>query len=81
MFAGLPAEHVEDVEEGDAAEGEVAPLVAGADEGASEAGDDHDFVDEDDEEDRGPGHAGGEEQVGEKERGGDDPVDVSKLES
>lgn len=81
VFAGLPAEHVEDVEEGDAAEGEVAPLVAGADEGASEAGDDHDFVDEDDEEDRGPGHAGGEEQVGEKERGGDDPVDVSKLES
>jgi hypothetical protein len=80
VAARFPAEHVEDVEEGDAAEGEVAPLVAGADESAGETGDDHDFVDEDDEEDRGPGHAGGEEQVGEKQRGGDDPVNVSEVE-
>jgi hypothetical protein len=80
VLARFPAEHVEDVEEGDAAEDEVAPLVAGADEGAGETGDDHDFVDEDDEEDRGPRHAGGKEQVGEKQRGGDDPVDVSEVE-
>ena len=81
MLASFPNKLVNDVEQSGAAKSEVAPLVAGADEGAGETGDNHDFVDEDDEEDRGPGHAGGEEQVGEKERGGDDPVDVSKLES
>jgi len=79
VAASLPAEHVEDVEEGDAAENEVSPLVAGADEGAGETGDDHDLVDKDDEEDRGPRHASSEEQVGEKQRGGDDPVDVSEA--
>ena len=76
MATGLPAEHVEDVDQGNAAKGEVAPLVAGADKSAGETGDNHDLVNEDDEEDRGPGHAGSEEQVCEQQRGGNDPVDV-----
>ena len=71
---------VEDVEEGCAAEGEVAPLVARLHEGTDEAGDDHDPVGEADEEDGGPGHAGCEEEVQEEEGRRDEPVDVSDVE-
>lgn len=40
MQAGLPDELVDDVDEGDAAEDEVAPLVGGDDEGTDETGND-----------------------------------------
>jgi hypothetical protein len=49
-------------EEGRAAEGEVAPFVGGLDEGAAEASDDNDLVDED-----GVGDCGGWEGAGQEE--------------
>lgn len=79
VLAGLPDEHVEDVEESDAAKGEVSPLVGGRGECSDETGDDHDLVDENYEEGGGPWHPRGEEQVHEKQRGSDDPVDVSDV--
>jgi hypothetical protein len=81
VLAGFPGEHVEDVEERDAAESEVAPLVAGPDERAGKTGDDHDPINQDDVEDRGPGHAGSEQQVGEQQRSGDEPIDVTHCRS
>ena len=76
VLARLPDEHVDDPGERDAAEGEVAPLVRADDEGADEAGDDHDLVDEDGVHDGGPGQGGGQEEVEEEEGGGDDPVHI-----
>ena len=49
-------------------------LVIRDDQGADQTSDDHDLVDEDCVEYSGPWHAGGQEQVHEQERGGDDPV-------
>lgn len=69
----------EDVEHGDAAHGVVAPLVGGLDEGADQTGDDHDQVEEDGDKDGGEGKAGDEEDLEEKERSGDGPVDVASV--
>jgi len=80
VLASFPGKLVDDVEQSSAAKGEVSPLVASADESTSKASDDHDLIDEDGEENRGPGHAGGEKQVGEQEGSGDDPVDVANIE-
>jgi len=52
-----------DEEESRTAEYEVAPLVAGDDEGADETGDDHDFVHEDGVEDGGPWETSSEKNV------------------
>jgi hypothetical protein len=64
MLASFPNKHIDDVAECDAAEDKVAPLVASPDEWASETGNDHDPVNEDDVVDRRPGHASSEKQVG-----------------
>ena len=79
VLASFPGELVDDVEQRSAAKRKVAPLVAGSDEGACETSDDHDLVNEDSEENGRPGHASGEEQVGEQKRSGDDPVDVANC--
>ena len=79
VLASFPNKLVDDVEQRGAAEGEIAPLVAGSDESAGKTSDDHDLVDEDSEENGRPGHAGGEKQVGEQKRSGDDPVDVANC--
>lgn len=71
--ASFEDEHVKDVEEGNVAENEVWPLVAGRDDSTDKTGDDHDLVDENGVENRGPWHAGGQEQVHEEKRSGDDP--------
>lgn len=80
MGASFEDEHVEDVEEGDTAENEVWPLVAGGDESTNETSDDHDLVNEDGVENGGPWHAGGQEQVHEEKGSSDDPVNVSDVE-
>jgi hypothetical protein len=77
VLASFPGEHVDDVGERKAAEGEVAPLITGPDECANKTSDDHDPVNQDDVKDRWPGHAGSEKQVGEQQRSGDKPVDVA----
>ena len=80
VLTGLESEHIDDETEGGAAEDEVSPLVARADESASQTGDDHDLVDKNDIHDSRPRHAGSEEQVHEQERGSDEPVDVAHIE-
>jgi len=79
VLASFPGEHVDDVAESEAAEGEVTPLVAGPNECAGETSDNHDPVNQDDVEDRRPGHASGEKQVGEQQRSGDEPVNVANC--
>ena len=64
---------VEHGQEGGEAEGEVAPLVARADEGADEAAHDDDLDEEDGEEDDGPRHGGGQEQQEQRQRSRDEP--------
>jgi hypothetical protein len=80
VAATLPDENPDDVEESNAAKDEVAPLVGAADEGTNKTSNDHDFIDENDEEKSGPRHCGGQHQVEEKERGGDEPIDVADVE-
>lgn len=80
VAAGLPDQDVENVEESDAAKDEVSPLVARGDEGTDESSDDHDLVYKDNVENSGCGERSSEQQVEQKERGGDDPVDVADVE-
>jgi hypothetical protein len=80
VTAALPNEDPDDVEESKAAEGEVTPLVGATDESTNETSDNHDFIDENDEEDSGPGKGGGQHQVEEKQRGSDEPIDVADVE-
>lgn len=61
--AGLEDEDEPNVEEGNAAEDKVAPLIARVDESTNEACNDHDFVEKQGPEDRWPRQARGEEQV------------------
>ena len=77
--ARLPDQLVNDVDEGEVAESEVSPLVLGGDECADKTGDDHNLINNDGPKDGGPWHASGEHEVGEKQRGGDDPVDVTDV--
>ena len=77
VLPSFPCKLVDDVEQSSATKGEVSPLVAGANESASKTSDDHNLIDEDGEENRRPGHASGEKQVGEQKGSGNDPVDVA----
>lgn len=79
VSASLPDEDVNDPEKGGATESEVAPLISRLDESTSQAGDDHDFVNQDQEKGCGPWHASGKEQVHQQQRGGDDPIDVPLI--
>lgn len=79
MLASFPGKLVDDVEQSSATEGEVSPLVAGANESTSKTSDNHDLIDEDGEENRRPGHASSEQQVGEQKGSGNDPVDVANC--
>jgi hypothetical protein len=71
--ACLPHKNVHDVRERSASESEVTPLVAGADESANQAGDDHDFVYQNDPQHCRPWQSCSQEQVHEEKRCGDDP--------
>jgi hypothetical protein len=77
--AGLDEKHPPNVDEGCAAECEVAPLVARRGERADQASNDHDQVHEDDHEDLRERQAGVEEQLEEEERGRNRPVDVAGV--
>lgn len=72
-------EFVDDEEQRGGAKGPVAPFVRGARKGADQPRDDHDLVGEDRDQERGPWHAGGEEQVREQQRRGDEPVNVAHV--
>jgi len=80
VTAALPDKDPNNVEESSATEGEVTPLVGATDKSTNETSDNHDFIDENDEEDSGPGKSGGQHQVKKKERGGDEPIDVADVE-
>lgn len=69
----------EDVEHGNAAHGVVAPFVGRLDQSTNETSDDHNQVKEDGDEDGREGKAGNEENLEEKERGGDGPVNVTSV--
>jgi len=80
VTAALPDKDPDNVEESSAAEGKVAPLVRATDESTDETSDNHDFIDENDKEDSGPGKSGSQHQVKKKERSGDEPIDVADIE-
>jgi len=80
VTAALPDKDPNNVEESSAAEGEVTPLVGTTDESTNKTGDNHDFINENDEEDSRPGKSGGQHQVEKKERSGDEPIDVADIE-
>ena len=52
---------------------QVSYLVARRDQGANETGDDHDFINQDGVEDRGPWQTSSQEDIHEQQRCGDDP--------
>lgn len=81
VLAGGHGELPHDEKEGSTAEGIVTPLVAGLDQSANEASDDHDFVDKHKHEDRRPGHSSSEQQVQQEQRGGDNPINVASIEN
>lgn len=80
MAAGLPSEDINDINQGSAAEGEVSPLVRTLDKSANKTGNDHDPVDEDNKEESRPWHGGSQQKIHEKERGGDEPINVADIE-
>lgn len=80
VTASLPDKNPDNVEEGSAAEGKVAPLVRAADESTNETSDNHNLIDQDDEEKSGPRHGGGQQEIHQEERSGDEPVDVADVE-
>ena len=71
---------VEDVEEGEHAEGPVAPLVGRLGEGANETSDDHDLIGQNGDENGGSRDASGQEEVEQEKRGGDKPVEIAYVE-
>jgi hypothetical protein len=58
---------------------EESPLVATLDKGANESSNNHDLVDDDDPQERGPRHASGEQQVEQKKGRCNEPVNVSHV--
>lgn len=80
MLEGSEAEVVQDVEQCEHGKGKVTPLVRTVDQCADQSGDDHNFVNENDEENGRDGSASGEKKVQKEQRGSDDPVNVSNVE-
>ena len=80
VLAADACQHIDDVKEGGITEGEISPLVGSAGQSANKTGYDHDLVDEDSDENRGPREAGGQEEVKEQQRRSDNPVDVADVE-
>jgi hypothetical protein len=80
VCATLDNDAVRNKEERNGTEGKETPLVGRLDESTDKTGDDHDLVDEDDVENGRAGQTAGEEQVGQKKRCGDEPVDVADIE-
>lgn len=78
--AGDQSQDVDNVEEGEHAEGPVTPLVGCAGKSTNQTGDDHDLISDDSDENGGPWDTGGQEEVEEQERRGDEPVDVANVE-
>lgn len=76
----LPGEHVDNVEESNAAKDEVWPLVDALDKSTHQTSDNHNFVDKNNPEDGRPWHTSSEQQVHEQQRRGDEPVNVSSIE-
>src|SRR5690242_5208285 len=58
---------------------EIGPLVPANDERTDKTSDDHDLVDEDGPENRGPWHASSEQQVQKQEWCRDEPINVSNI--
>jgi hypothetical protein len=54
-------------------------LVRRRDQSANQAGDDHDFIEEDEGDDVGQRKTGGEDEFQQESRGGDNPIDVSDI--
>lgn len=73
MFACLPDQDVNNVEERDAAKDKVSPLVTGGDQSSDQTSNDHDLVDENDEENAWPRHGRSQHQIGQEQRCSDDP--------
>lgn len=80
VAAAINGKLVGDEEEGGCAEGKVSPLVGGLGQGADQAADDHNLVGEDSDQDGGPGESRRQEEVREKQRSRDEPVDVPDVE-
>lgn len=76
----LEDKQISNPKEGNAAKGEVSPFVRGPDESTNESGYDHNLVDQDSPENGRPWHAGGEEEVHEEERSGDEPGTLARVE-
>lgn len=74
VFAGRESQFPHDVEHGGTSKGVEAPFIAGFDQGTDQAGHDHDFVQQADPEDGGPGHASGQQQIHEQHWRGDEPL-------
>jgi len=74
-----PQKDEPDVDESGASESKVTPLVRADDETSDETSDDHDKVKEDQGDDVREGQSGGEDQLEQEARGGNDPVDVPHV--
>ena len=80
MTACLPSEHVGDICQCSAAEGEVAPLVRRADQSPNEASHNHQLVNKNNPENGWPWHASREQKVHEQQWCSNEPIDVSDVE-
>ena len=76
---GGPEEDEPDVDQGGTPKGKVTPLVRADDQSSDETGDDHDNVKEDQGDNVREGQSGGEDELEQETRGGDDPVDVPDV--
>lgn len=79
VSAGLPDQLVDDVDECETAESEVSPLVPGLDKSSNETGDNHDLINNDGPHNGWPWHTSSEQEIGEKKRCGDEPIDVADV--
>ena len=71
---------IEDLEHGHAANGEPAPLHISGRGGTEDAGENHDHIGEEDSGNVVGVHVSENDQVDQKERGGEEPVDVASKE-
>jgi len=74
-----PQKDEPDVDKSGASESKVTPLVRADDKTSDETGNDHDKVKEDQGDNVREGESGGEDQLEQEARGGNDPVDVPHV--
>lgn len=80
VATGFPDEDVDNIEKSNATESEVAPLVGALDEGTYKASYDHNFIDKNDEKGSRPWHASSQEEIHQKKRSSDEPINVADVE-